>query len=853
MKLTLEQVKELCPGCAKIMESRNIKEVEIDALMDSEHFKEAGFSQGLCEKLGGDEGFFTRCAEMMSGKVDDEKAFCAALHKQCIGKYPAQESISFTGMLLESEPQGKELEVVLIEAGFSANRHPTNNLPINYSRELLSNPETLRMFEGVPLYAYEFKGDSGILFEHLPDVAREKAKAATVLNKVGVAENVRFGEFSKPDGSKGFGIIGKAKIFHSRLAELVRDAFKAGVKNVVGFSIDAIANMKETIGDAGKRFNEVTKFLDLPEVTVVDKPGAGGIILRVTASAQTMKRKVSESVMYEKLLALLRQTAPHIVESITDAMPEEERAKALEAILDNKEVKEALSTLAKEKAADGNKDDKSDAKPLTLEDVENVIAKRVESILKDRNTKANSLLQSREMLAGKVKESGLPQAMQDEIVAEHYERILTEAEINRLIERRQKTVAALKESGMIVAGQEENVKVTKDQEDKWGDAMTGALLNKPVNGVQPFYSLRESFRVITGYQHNEEKTARLIMNDLSKALTPDLVTHEQSEWRSILRESRLKAVRLKEASLATTTWAEVFGDSVRRALIAYYQQNADWATWRQIVSEISSASDFRTMRRVRVGGLVDLQDVAELGTYQEITLPGDEEETFAVTKVGNLFSYSMESAMNDDLGALRRIPMMIGYAAARTLYKDVFDVLRSNPTMGDGTALFHADHGNLGSTALSDVTLAAAILAMRDQTELSSSETMGGFIQPKFVVIPNELEKLAWELARSNVSQTTGTSRAETVSNWFLSFGLTLVHPISYWTDTNNWYVVADPSIMPTIEVAFLNGRQEPEILLQDQPTLGSVFTADKLTFKGRFIYGVKALDHRGLYGAVVG
>lgn len=844
MKLTIEQVRDLCPGCAKIMESRNIKEVEIDALMNSEHFKEAQFPEGLCERFGGDEGFFTRCAETMAGKVDDEKAFCADLHKQCIGKYPAQESISFTGTLLESEPQGKELEVVLIEAGFSANRHPTNNLPINYSRELLSNPETLRMFEGVPLYAYEFKGDAGILFEHLPDAAREKAKAATVLNKVGVAEGVRFGEFTKPDGSKGYGIIGKAKIFHSRLAELIRDAFKAGVKNVVGFSIDAIANMRETIGEAGRRFNEVTKFLDLPEVTVVDKPGAGGIILRVTASAQTMKRNVSESVMYEKLLALLRQTAPHIVESITDAMPEEERAKALEAILDTKEVKEALSTLAKENAADN-------AKPLTLEDVESMIAKRVESILKDRNTQANSLLQSREMLAGKVKESGLPQAMQEEIVAEHYERILTEAEINRIIERRQKTVAALKESGMIVAGQEENVKVTKDQEDKWGDAMTGALLNKPVNGVQPFYSLRESFSTITGIHGMQETIAERIMQDLSQCLSPKK-TIPQADWRAFLRESRLKAVRVQEASLATTTWAEVFGDSVRRALIGYYQQNADWGTWRQIVSEISSAPDFRTMRRVRVGGLVDLQDVAELGTYQEITLPGDEEETFAVSKVGNLFSYSMESAMNDDLGALRRIPMMIGYAAARTLYKDVFDVLRTNPTMGDGTALFHADHGNLGSTALSDVTLAAAILAMRDQTELSSSETMGGFIQPKLVVIPNELEKLAWELARSNVSQTTGTSRLETVNNWFLSFGLTLVPPVSYWTDTNNWFVIADPTIMPTIEVSFLNGRQEPEILLQDQPTYGSVFTADKLTFKGRFIYGVKALDHRGMYGATV-
>lgn len=779
-------------------------------------------------------------------KEEAEKAM-AAQHMN------TKESLQFSGFLLESEPQGKELEVVLIEAGFSANRHPSNKLPIHYSPELLSNPETLKLFEGVPLYAYEFKGDAGILFEHIPDAAREKAKAATVLNKVGIAEGVRFGEFTKPDGSKGKGIIGKAKIFHSRLAEMIRDAWKAGVKNVVGFSIDAFANMKEAVGEAGKRFNEVTKFLDLPEVTVVDKPGAGGIILRVTASAQTVKRKVSESVMYEKLLTLLRQTAPHIVESITDAMPEEERAKALEAILDMKEVKEALSTLAKEKSADNGK---QEVAPLTLQDVEQVIAKRVESIvektLKERNTQANSLLQSREMLAGKVKESGLPQAMQDEIVAEHYERIMTEAEINRIIERRQKTVAALKESGMIVAGQEEKVKVNKDQEDKWSDAMTGALLGQKVNDVTPFYSLRESFAAMNGAYDAPANMAEAIMNDLAHSLTPKPLTLPQERWRSMLRESRLREARLREAALATTTWAEVFGDSVRRALIAYYQQNADWQTWRMVVGpHITSAPDFRTMRRVRVGGLADLADVAELGTYQEITLPGDEEETFAVAKKGNLFSYSMESAMNDDLGALRRIPQMIAFSAARGLYKTVFDVFRTNPTMGDGTALFHADHGNLGSTAMGSAGLAAGILAMRDQTELSSSETLGGFIQPKLVVIPNELEQITWELARSAMSQTTGTSRLETQNNWFLSFGLTLVPPVAYWTDATDWCIVADPNTMPTIEVSFLNGRQEPEILLQDQPNIGSNFTADKLTFKGRFIYGVKALDHRGMYKSV--
>jgi len=51
----------------------------------------AGFSQGMCDKFDSDtKGFFTRCAETMAGKVDDEKAFCASLEKFCTGEWPAE-------------------------------------------------------------------------------------------------------------------------------------------------------------------------------------------------------------------------------------------------------------------------------------------------------------------------------------------------------------------------------------------------------------------------------------------------------------------------------------------------------------------------------------------------------------------------------------------------------------------------------------------------------------------------------------------------------------------------------------------------------------------------------------------
>jgi hypothetical protein len=66
------------------------------------------------------------------------------------------------------------------------------------------------------------------------------------------------------------------------------------------------------------------------------------------------------------------------------------------------------------------------------------------------------------------------------------------------------------------------------------------------------------------------------------------------------------------------------------------------------------------------------------------------------------------------------------------------------------------------------------------------------------------------------------------------------------FTDTNDWFLVADPATIPTLEVGFYQGRDDPELLVQDQPLLGSVFTADKITWKIRHIWGLAVLDYRG-------
>lgn len=70
--------------------------------------------------------------------------------------------------------------------------------------------------------------------------------------------------------------------------------------------------------------------------------------------------------------------------------------------------------------------------------------------------------------------------------------------------------------------------------------------------------------------------------------------------------------------------------------------------------------------------------------------------------------------------------------------------------------------------------------------------------------------------------------------------------------DSNNYYLVANPQEREGIIVEFVDGQQEPLILLQDAPTAGNVFLQDVNTFKVRHEYGGVVADETAIAGAIV-
>jgi hypothetical protein len=189
-----------------------------------------------------------------------------------------------------------------------------------------------------------------------------------------------------------------------------------------------------------------------------------------------------------------------------------------------------------------------------------------------------------------------------------------------------------------------------------------------------------------------------------------------------------------------------------------------------------------------------------------------------------------------------RVPLAFSLAAKRSVNAAVYGILTSNPTMADGLALFEdSTHKNFvpnGSGAAPSITsLTAARLAMRTQTGLNGAVLN---IAPRFLILPAALETTADQLLNSISDQ--ADNKNSGVVNPFYKKLEPVVESLLDAADPKSWYLEADPVSVDTVEVCFLGGQRTPYLETRDG------WTVDGIEYKVRIEYGVKAIDHRGLY-----
>ncbi|RKR64967.1 phage terminase large subunit GpA [Yokenella regensburgei] len=281
---------------------------------------------------------------------------------------------------------------------------------------------------------------------------------------------------------------------------------------------------------------------------------------------------------------------------------------------------------------------------------------------------------------------------------------------------------------------------------------------------------------------------------------------------------------------STSDFGNILLDVANKSLLQGWDEAAE--TFEQWTKK-GQLSDFKTAHRVGMGVFPSLRKVREGAEYKYVTT-GDKGETIALATYGEIFSITRQAIINDDLNQLTDVPMKMGSAAKATIGDLVYAILTKNTKLSDGKPLFHADHKNLGSGAISVASIDDARKMMRLQKEGERSLN----IRPAYMLVPVGLETLANQTIKS--ASVKGADINSGINNPIQNFAEVISDPRLDEADAKAWYLAAAKGT-DTIEVAYLNGIDTPYIDQQEG------FNTDGIATKVRIDAGVAPLDYRGL------
>lgn len=697
-------------------------------------------------------------------------------------------------------PSGKKWGVLIIEEGLSKNRN-------NYGRKCLK--EAAPLYEGARIYM-DHQEEPRRFGRSTKDVAGFLKDVQPVLVNAAPATQ-------EAEAQAHLALAATAVITNKGVREQLVDAYQEGNSSLFGLSHDVLAESVTVMGNDGPYY-DVQRIDQVKSVDFVTNPAAGGRVLRLVASDTvpltlekdgTMLKKMIEAIMASgnqpligKLTALGQNpTEDQVLGIYTEAMKPAPPAAATP-------VKEAAAAPAQEAAPAAGA--VQAGKVVTVQEAE---------WLEVRRDGLTDFLES--SLAG----CALPDAVKEHLRADFTGKINGAVATAALPAKKTITEAIAGQVALFGKLVEQKVVLPAPGQSR-AQVVTSTLdrINEALDSffdpTKPAVSFRNLYAEITG----DVKITGLVK----------------------------EATRLTEA-LNTASWPQILGDSITRRMLREYAAQPQ-AQWRGTIAEVVPVSDFRTQRRMRFGGYGNLPLVGQGAPYAALASPTDEEATYAPAKRGGTESITLEMITNDDVGSIRRIPARLAKAAFQTLYEFVFDFMRTNAVIYDGAALAVAGHGNnLSVAALTAALLSTARLTMKQQLDLNSGKRLG--INARFLFVPTDLEELAFHLTSSDKvlpgNAAIPTTAEPTAPNYLKKLGITPV-TVDYWTDTNDCWVTGSVADQPMIEIGFLNGREEPELFVQDTPNVGSLFSNDQITYKIRHIYGGGVMDFRPFYGFIV-
>ena len=290
-----------------------------------------------------------------------------------------------------------------------------------------------------------------------------------------------------------------------------------------------------------------------------------------------------------------------------------------------------------------------------------------------------------------------------------------------------------------------------------------------------------------------------------------------------------KLMIMGQRDLSTSDFPLILENVLNKTLRADYQLANEY--WNLIARE-TSVNDFKAKAMYQIdsaNGMKELPEGDEIkyGKMQEA------KQTISVKTFAEGLILTRKMIINDDMSAFERIPQKFVTDWDLLRGDMVWGMLTNNVKMDDGKTLFHADHANLANAGavLSEVTLAAAVLALKTQKSLSGNTLK---IIPKYLICGP-----AQEITARKLLATIAPTQSSQV-NVFSTMNITLI--VEHRITGNEWELTADPLAIDGLYYAYLDGNNGLRSNREDN------FDTQGIKFAVTGEFGVAAIDYRGWY-----
>ena len=297
-------------------------------------------------------------------------------------------------------------------------------------------------------------------------------------------------------------------------------------------------------------------------------------------------------------------------------------------------------------------------------------------------------------------------------------------------------------------------------------------------------------------------------------------------WNGYLNNGNLgEAVSAIKASFSTVNLPGILSNAINKRIKAGWDYAED--SWRKI-ADITSVSDYKQFSTYVLNSKGDYEEVANGGTIPtgELAETGYSNQ---LKRYGLMFSIDEMDIINDDLNAINQRAFQFGRKASLKLNKVFWTLFQAD------TDFFKTANNNIitAAGALSADSLAKLVKAFRKQTDVNG-DILG--YEPRILLVPAALEVEAQKLYDdAEIRDTTAGKMYLTGNPWRGKFT-----PVAsaYLTSDDDYYLLADPTIAATMQVAFLNGQQAP--VVESNPTNFDTFG---ISYRGKFSFGVAFMD----------